>query len=81
MPGLLSPGWPLAIIAEAAVPHLEIMDAYVVSIQQRTDRILLYGVDTDQRIEQVGALLELLEVWVVRATSMNLTQNIRQEIA
>jgi Non-repetitive/WGA-negative nucleoporin C-terminal len=68
VPGLLSPGWSLLMIAEVGVPYLMLMDAYE-KVIHRNDRILLGGVDVDKHIKTVSAILELLEDWLSLAQS------------
>jgi hypothetical protein len=68
LPQLLSPGWSLLIIVDVGVPFLVAMDAYE-SVNQRTDRIYLGGLDLDKHIEKVSAVLELLEYWLTLAQS------------
>jgi hypothetical protein len=67
-PHLLSPGWSLVTIANVGVPFLVVMDAYE-SVSQRDDRIYLGGLDVDQHMERISAVLELLEYWVALAQS------------
>ena len=55
-------------MANAGVPFLKIMDTYE-SVMQRSDRIVLVGVDVEKHQDEVSALLELLAEWVTVAQS------------
>ena len=63
VPRLLSPGWSLLVVVDVGVPFLVAMDAYESVHEKRNDRISLGGLDLDKRIENVSAVLELLEYW------------------